>query len=302
MAAESDLAFFALLARQGSLTATAREQGVTPGAVSKRLNQLETRLGVRLVQRTTRSMSLTQEGETYLSHAQRILAQIDAAEQSLAPTRVVPSGMLRVNATFGFGRRHVVPALADFCRANPGVQSQLQLTDQPLDLADQGLDLGIRIAPLADTNLIARRIAPNRKILLASPAYLARHGAPGKPADLAQHECLVIRENASAYALWRLGSGRLARTVRVKGALSCNDGEAVHRWALDGLGIILRSEWDVAADMHAGKLVEVLPDWAPPPADIFAVYPERQQVPAKVRAFVEFLIARLGDTPPWRRP
>lgn len=302
MANESDLAFFALLARQGSLTATAREQGVTPGAVSKRLNYLETRLGVRLVQRTTRSMSLTQEGETYLAHAQRILADIETAEQSIATTRQQPQGLLRINATFGFGRKHIVPAIAAFARLHPGVQVQLQLTDQPMDLADNAFDLGIRIAPLADTNLIARRIAPNRKILLASPAYLQASGHPLKPADLTTHQCLVIRENNSAYALWRLGSGRLARTVRVKGALSSNDGEAVHQWALDGLGIIMRSEWDVSADLKAGRLVEVLPDWKAAPADIFAVYPERHHVSAKVRAFIDFLTERLGDTPPWRSP
>jgi DNA-binding transcriptional LysR family regulator len=171
-----------------------------------------------------------------------------------------------------------------------------------MDLADNAFDLGIRIAPLADTNLIARRIAPNRKILLASPTYLQASGHPLKPADLTTHQCLVIRENNSAYALWRLGSGRLARTVRVKGALSSNDGEAVHQWALDGLGIIMRSEWDVSADLKAGRLVEVLPDWKAAPADIFAVYPERHHVSAKVRAFIDFLTERLGDTPPWRSP
>jgi DNA-binding transcriptional LysR family regulator len=301
MANESDLGFFTLLARQGSLTATARELGVTPGAVSKRLQHLERRLGVRLVQRTTRSMSLTQEGETYLGHAQRILADIDAAEASIATAHHQPRGLLRVNATFGFGRAHLVPAMTAFARQYPDVQLQLQLTDEPLDLADQAFDLGIRVAPLADTILVARRIAPNRKLLLASPGYLAAHGTPDKPADLALHQCLVIRENHDAYALWRLGSGRLARTVRVQGALSSNDGEAVRQWALAGLGIIMRSEWDVAADVKAGRLVEVLPAWKPAPADIFAVYPERERVPAKVKTFVDFLCTTLGDVPPWRR-
>jgi LysR family transcriptional activator of dmlA len=301
MSADSDLAFFVLLARQGSLTATAREQGVTPGAVSKHLAQLETRLGVRLVQRTTRSMSLTEEGEAYLGHAQRILADIEAAEHEVGAARRRPRGTLRVNATFGFGRRYIVPAVAAFVRRHAEISVQLQLTDQPMDLTESAYDLGIRLGELGDTAMIARRLAPNRKYLLASPRYLERFGTPAKPADLPAHQCLLIRENTRAYALWRLGSGRSATTVRVGGQLSSNDGEAVHQWALAGHGIIIRSEWDVAADLRSGKLEEVLPQWPPAPADVYAVYPERHKLSARVRVFIDFLGEYFGDVPPWRR-
>jgi len=292
MSRESELGFFATLVKAGSLTAAARELDVTPPAVSKRLAQLEARLGVRLLHRTTRRISLTHEGQVYMEHARRILGDIEQMERDVCGARKAPRGLLRVNAPLGFGRTYISPFISEFAKAYPEVEVQLILSDHPLILADESIDLGIRFADLPDARIIARRLAPNRRLICASPAYLERHGKPQVPDDLARHNCLILRQNDVAAGIWRFTHGRKAQTVKVRGTLSSNDGEVVLKWALDGHGIVQRAEWDIARYVRSGRLRLLLEDYALPPADIFAVYHERHHQSAKVKAFLEFLVSR----------
>ncbi|MFK3774512.1 MULTISPECIES: LysR substrate-binding domain-containing protein [Pseudomonas] len=285
----SELAFFTQLVRVGSLAATARELNLTPPAVSKRLAQLEQRLGVRLLNRTTRSISLTAEGETYLVNARRILEEIEEMERQVSSSRAEPKGLLRVNAPLGFGRTHVAPAIASFARRYPEVEVQLHLSDRPINLPDDAIDVAIRFGELPDSRLIARRIAANRRRLCATPAYLAAFGTPQAPKDLAQHDCIVLRQNDAAFGLWRFSRGKQSETVKVAGRLSTNDGEVALNWALDDQGILMRAEWNLHQHLESGRLVEVLADWETPPADIYAVYLERLNLSAKVAFFVEHL-------------
>jgi len=290
----SDLAFFNILAKQGSLTAVARELGVTPPAVTKRLANLERRLGVRLLNRTTRTMSVTHEGEIYLAEGARILAEIEELEQTVSRSRAVPKGLLRINASFGFGRKYVGPVVADFARRHPEVEVQLQLSERALNLADQAYDIGIRVGELPDARIIARKIASNRRVLCAAPAYLKTMAAPAVPRDLQKHKCIVLRENEAAYGAWHLSRGKRSEGVKVRGPLSTNDGEIALAWALAGHGILMRSEWDVAPYLRSGRLREVLADWSLPDSDIYAVYPERLNLSAKVSAFVDFIATRFS--------
>lgn len=292
--ATSEMQFFTLLARQGSLSAAARELDITPPAVTKRLAQMEQRLGVRLLNRTTRRLSLTSEGALYLEQAQRILADIRAMEESVASHRSAPKGLLRVNATLGFGRTTIAPLVSAFARAFPDIELQLQLTDRPIDLVEEAFDLGIRFGALPDTRLAARRILSNKRFLCASPAYLKRAGMPQTPDDLARHNCIIHRQNDEAWGIWRLGRGRREVSVKVRGALSSNDGDVALGWALDGHGILLRSEWDLAKYLASGRLQVVLPDYTPPPADLFVFYASRKQLPAKARVFIDFLVERFS--------
>ncbi len=285
----SDLAFFSLLARQGSLAGTAQEMGVTPPSVSKRLAALETRLGVRLLHRTTRRMSLTPEGETYLVDGRRVLAELDALERAVGGARELPRGLMKVSATLGFGRRHVAPLLAGFARKYPEVEVQLHLSDRPVNLVELGFDAAIRFGEMADDRLTARTLALNRRLLCAAPAYVDRAGLPAHPRDLARHDCLFLREADEPFGAWQLRSGKRSETVKVRGPLSSNDGDCVMAWTLDGLGIAMRSEWDAAPHLRAGRLREVLPEWTLPPSDITLVFPTRAHLSAKTRAFADFM-------------
>lgn len=287
--ATTEMAFFVLLAKLGSLSATARELDITPPAVSKRLQLMEQRLGVRLLNRSTRRISLTGDGESYLQQARQILDDIRAMEESLASGGAEPRGLLRVNATLGFGRTVIAPLLSQFALRHPQLEVQLQLTDSPINLVEQAYDLGIRFGDLPDTRLSARKIMSNRRFLCASPAYLQAHGTPQTPDDLARHRCIVHRQNDDAYGIWRLSRGRATHTVKVRGTVASNDGDVVLGWALDGHGILLRSEWDLSRYLDSGRLRVVLEDYALAPADLYAYYPSRHQLPAKVRAFINFL-------------
>lgn len=293
----ADLGFFATLATAGSLGAAARELGVSTPAVSKRLSGMEARLGTSLVNRTTRRMSLTPEGELYLEHARRILGEIDDMERLLGGAKGEPQGLLRVNATLGFGRSHVAPVISRFAKTHPHVQVQLQLSVNPPALTDDLFDVCVRFGPPPDARVIARLIAPNRRLLCASPAYLARHGEPRTPHDLVRHRCIGIRQGDEAYGLWRLslpaarGRKPVEETVKTRGNLATNDGEIAVNWALDGHGILMRAEWDIARYLRSGRLVQVLPQYATPNADIYAVYPQRLQLSTRVRAFVDCLAA-----------
>jgi DNA-binding transcriptional LysR family regulator len=293
----ADLGFFSVLAGAGSLSAAARELGITTPAVSKRLAQMEARLGLPLVQRSTRRMSLTPEGELYLEHARRILGEIDGLEQLLGLSRATPRGLLRVNATLGFGRSHVAPLISRFVRRHTQVEVQLQLSVNPPALTDDSFDVCIRFGAPPDARVVAKRIAPNRRLLCAAPAYLARRGTPKTPSDLSKHNCIGIRQGEEAYGVWRLSSGRgksaTTEAVKTRGTLATNDGEIAVNWALDGHGILMRAEWDIERHLKCGRLVQVLPQFHTPDADIYAVYPQRHQLAARVRAFVDFVALSL---------
>jgi LysR family transcriptional regulator, transcriptional activator for dmlA len=294
MHASSEMQFFSTLVRCGSLSAAARELKVSTPAVSKRLQALEQRLGATLLNRTTRRMGLTPEGEAYLQHARRILADIESVERELRGAREQPSGLLRVNATLGFGRLHVAPLVSSFVRRHPGVQVQLQLSASPPALTEDAFDICVRFGEPPDARVIARLLAPNRRLLCASPGYLARHGTPRTPAELARHSTIAIRQGDEAYGVWRLKSGRRSETVKVHGPLGSNDGEIAVQWALAGHGIVMRAEWDIARYLRSGRLREVLPQWQTPPADIHAVYPVHLQGAARVRSFIDHLAAHFA--------
>ena len=278
------------LVRAGSFSAAARELGVTPAAVSKRLAQIEARLGVRLLNRSTRRIGLTAEGELYLENARRILSEIEDLDRLISSRQAEPGGLLKVNAPLGFGRSYIAPAVALFCRRHPAVGIQLELTDHAVDFVRDGFDLAIRFGDLPDTRLIARKIAPNRRLVCAAPRYLDEHGRPEAPHDLLRHQCILLRQNEAAYNLWRFTRGRSSETVKVRGHLSSNDGEVTMTWGLAGLGILQRAEWDLARYLRSGRLEQVLVDYQLPPADIYAVFPEKHHLSAKVRRFVDFLV------------
>ncbi|MEQ5775452.1 MULTISPECIES: LysR family transcriptional regulator [unclassified Thalassospira] len=289
MSSDSDLGFFVLLARKGNLSAAALELNLSPPAVSKRLAKLEDRLGVRLMNRTTRRISLTSEGEAYFQSAIKIMRDIEELEQRVATARENPKGLLRVNATFGFGREYLAPVVSEFSHLYPEVEVQLVLSDAPINLVEEGFDIGIWFGGLPNSRLRARKLQDNRRFLCAAPSYLARHGTPRTLADLNEHNCIILRQDNASYDLWRLQRGQYSETVRVHGTLSSNDGEIALKWVLDGHGIMLRSEWDIARHVDASRLRLVLPQYAQVDADIYAVYPEKHNVSAKVRIFIDYL-------------
>ena len=290
-----DLSFFAVVVKRGSLAAAAQELGITPPAVSKRLATIEARLRVRLLNRTTRRMSLTPEGETYLGEGQRLVAELEALERKISGGSVVPQGLLRINATLGFGRKHITPELSRFALAYPEVEVQMHLSDRPVNLVEQAFDLAIRFGEPLDSRITARKLADNRRFLCASPAYLAAHGTPAAPRDLHAHSCIVLRESDEIYGSWTFRSGTRQETVKVRGPLSTNDGEAALSWALDGHGIVLRSEWDAAPYLRSGRLQLVLEDWDAPPADIYILFPTKSHLQAKTRAMVDFMLEAFKD-------
>lgn len=286
----SQLEFFVLLARHGSLSAAARALDITPPAATKRLSQLEGQLGVRLLNRTTRTSSLTPEGETYLHYATRILAELREMEDAVSSTRSAPRGLLRVNASLGFGRTMIAPIVSSFVQRNPQVQVQLDVTDRPVDMVALGIDLAIRFGELPDQRLVVRRIMSNRRLLYAAPRYLERFGMPLTLGDLAQHRCIIHRQNDEAHGVWRLAHGGRDEAVKVQGTLSTNDGDIALGWALDGHGILVRSEWDAARYVESGRLRIVLPDFTQPAADLFVAWPGRTHQSARARAFIDFLV------------
>jgi DNA-binding transcriptional LysR family regulator len=299
MVTSEDLRFFALLVRQGSLAAAARALGVTPPAVTQRLRALEARAGVRLLDRSTRRATPTAEGELVLAQADALLAQLDALADGLRAGGGRVAGELKVVAPFGFGRRHVAPRLAEFQALHPELRATLALSERPARVALEGYDLALHIGLMKDSSLTAFPLAANARFACASPAYLARAPRLRHPDELREHACLVIRENDEDVAVWRFRRAGALHSVRVRPALASNDGEVVRDWALNGRGIAVRSEWDVAPLIAAGRLARVLPGYALPEAPVVALVPARRGLSARSRAFVEFLRAGLSP-PPWR--
>ncbi|SHN07378.1 LysR family transcriptional regulator [Roseibium suaedae] len=286
---ESDMSFFVLLARHESFVETARELGVTASAVSRRLARLEDRLGVRLMNRTTRRVSLTGEGEVYFAKAVRLLGEIEELESSLRTARERPSGLLRINATFGFSRAYIAPTAALFSERYPDVDVQLVVSDAPLNIIEQGFDLNIRFGHPPSSNLVQRLLHRNRRFMCASASYIQKFGSPKVLKDLSHHDCIVLRQEHDIYDIWKFeGLDGESASVRVNGRLSTNDGEMAREWMLGGRGIMLRSEWDIASHVREGRIRVILPDYFQT-ANILAIYPERHNLTAKVRLFVDAL-------------
>lgn len=297
MASLDDLRFFTLVARLGSLTAVAREMGLTLPAVSKRLTLLEQRLGVQLVLRTTRRLDLTLEGERYVEGARPIISQLDELESVVSNSQALLTGRLNINASFGFGRRYIAPLISAFHRLHPELDIDLQLTSQPLNFLDSSVDIDLRIGEPPDSRLVAIKLKSNSRVVCASPAYLDKRGVPQQVTDLAQHNCIVLRQYESDYSLWRFTRAGKEYVQKVSGDLSSNDGETVVNYARDGHGIILRSKWDIKTDLSQGALIPVLTDYQAPDADIFAVYTYRKHVPARISVFITYLKQRLALEP-----
>lgn len=290
-----DLRLFCVVARHRSFAATARELGVSKAVVSKRIALLETAVQERLFHRTTRNVSLTAQGEIVHQWAQRVLEDVDLMGEALSREKAAPSGGLRICSSTGFGRSRLAPALSALAGRYPQLEIQVELYDRLVDLVEEGFQLDIRIGRVHESNVIARRIARNRRVLCAAPAYLARYGTPASLDDLHAHRCIPIRERDQDFGRWELDGpeGRVA--IKVSGPLSANNGEIVRQWAIDGHGIILRSTWDICDEIDSGALVPVLPRYFQQ-ADVWAVYPSRLSVSAKVKVCVEFLEAWFEQT------
>ncbi len=283
-----DLRLFCVVARNRSFAETARELGVSKAVVSKRIALLEAAVGERLFHRTTRNVLLTAQGEIVHQWAQRIVEDVDLMGEAISREKAAPSGLLRICCSTGFGRNRLAPALSELARRFPQLEIQVELFDRPVDLVDEGFQLDIRIGQVREGNVIKRRIARNRRVLCASPAYLARCGTPQSLDELKAHRCIPIRERDQDFGRWELDGPDGPVAIKVSGPLSANNGEIVRQWAIDGHGIILRSTWDVSREIAAGVLVPVLPGYFQQ-ADVWAVYPSRLSVSAKVRVCVEFL-------------
>ncbi|MBG6079852.1 LysR family transcriptional regulator [Rubrivivax gelatinosus] len=292
---------FVAVATKGSLTAAANAEGVAPAVIGRRIDALEERLGVKLMLRTTRRITLTHEGSAFLEDCQRVLADLGNAEASVSAGGVKASGHLRITAPAGFGRRHVAPLVPRFLAEHPDVSLSLNLSDRVVDIVNEGFDCAIRVGDLADSSLVSVRLADNRRLCVATPAYLKRAGVPQTPADLARHECLTLSSDASQTRGWAFQVDGQVEHLRPSGRLDCSDGQVLHAWCLAGLGIAWRSTWEVQQDIAAGHLVAVLEDYAAPPNGIYAVFPQRRLLPLRVRLWIDFVKHSYGDPGYWAR-
>lgn len=290
-----DLAFFVRIATLGSLTAAARELGLSLPAVSKRLSQLEQRLGVLLLRRTTRRLELTPEGRRYFEGARPLLDQLASLEEEVSSQSPMLRGTLTINASFGFGRRYIAPCISAFAAQHPELALSLQLSSQPLNFLDAHVDIDIRVGEPPDSRLMARKLRTNPRVLCCAPSYAAQYGLPKTIKELTQHNCILLRQHEGDFTLWRFMQGRQSVSQKVRGRLITNDGEVAMRMALDGHGILLRSWWDAMQPIASGELQHILPDWHSPDGDIFAVWQAQRQLPARITAFVDYLQAQLAE-------
>jgi DNA-binding transcriptional LysR family regulator len=281
------------VATRGSLTAAAQAEGVAPAIMGRRLDALEAHLGVKLLLRTTRRISLTHEGSAFLEDCQRLLADFANAEASVTAGGVKANGHLRLTAPAGFGRRHVAPLVPRFRELHADVTISLSLGDRVMDLAAEGFDCAVRVGDMPDSSLVSVRLAENRRLCVATPGYLKRHGTPAHPSDLSRFDCLTLSSDASQTRGWvfKLPKAADSELVYLKpgGPLSCSDGEVLHDWCLAGYGIAWRSTWEVQAEVAAGVLVAVLEDYAAPANGIYAVFPGARHMPLRVRLWIDYL-------------
>jgi len=292
---------FVAVATKGSLTAAANAEGVAPAVIGRRIDALEERLGVKLLLRTTRRITLTHEGSAFLEDCQRILGELATAEASVTEGGVKASGHLRITAPAGFGRRHVAPLVPRFLGLHPDVSMSLNLSDRVVDIVNEGFDCAVRVGDLPDSSLVSVRLADNRRMCVASADYLQRHGTPKQPSELAKHRCLLLSSDASQPRGWAFRLDGKVVHVRPAGTLDCSDGQALHDWCTQGLGIAWRSTWEVQDEVNDGRLVAVLEDYAAPPNGIYAVFPQRKHLPLRVRLWIDFIKQAYGDAAYWGR-
>ena len=315
---------FVSVATKGSLTAAAKAEGVAPAIMGRRLDALEEHLGVKLLVRTTRRITLTHEGSAFLEDCQRLLADVANAEASVSEGGVKASGHLRITAPAGFGRRHVAPLVPRFRELHPDVTISLNLSDRVVDLAGEGFDCAVRVGDMPDSSLVSVRLADNRRLCVATPRYLQQHGTPRHPAELARFDCLTLSSDASQTRGWASRSPRNAQgrpqegglpdpgapkedagageVVHFKpgGPLDCSDGQVLHDWCLAGYGIAWRSTWEVEAEIAAGLLVPVLEEFSAPPNGIYVVFPQRKHLPLRLRLWMDYLKHHYGQASFWR--
>jgi len=296
--AVDDMTIFVRVVERASLSAAGRELRLSPAVVSSRIGKLEARLGVRLLNRTTRTVNPTEEGSLYYEHCLRILAEISEVERKLAEKKESPSGVLRVSAPTVMGRRWIAPLIPDFRAGFPDVEVRLQLTDRLADLVEEQVDVAIRRGYLQDSSLIARRVAPDFRVACASPDYLARRGTPQTPGDLKAHDCLLLRFPGSRRYQWQFIEDGTPQNFAVAGPIDSNNSHALIDWALSGNGIVMKSVWDLTDEIEAGQLVPVLTAYSPPDLAIHAIAPPHRMQPPKSRAFINFLAERLGKMAP----
>lgn len=289
-----DLRVLLTVIRKNGFAAAADELGLSPAYVSKRIQILESTLGTRLLHRTSRRVSLTEDGERVQRWALRILDDFQQLHDDLADAHDSPRGRLHICSSFGFGRNHVAPAVSRLAELHPQLQIRLDLFDRAVDIVNEGFDLEIRVGDDLPGQHIGRQLVSNRRVLCAAPEYLERRGTPLTLDDLQQHDCLVIKERDNAFGVWQLDRDGTQESVRVSGPLSSNNGEIVLQWALDGRGVLLRSLWDVKPLLEQGRLLPVLADYSQS-ANVWAVYPTRLANSGKLRACVEFLQGHFKD-------
>ena len=295
---------FVSVAQRGSLTGAARALGLAPAIIGRRLDALEARLGVKLLLRTTRRLSLTNEGSAFLEDCQRLLADLANAEASVSAGGVQASGHLRVTAPAGFGRRHIAPLVPLFRELHPEVTISLNLSDRLVDIAVEGFDCAVRVGDMPDSDLVSVRLADNRRLCVATPAFLARHGRPQQPSDLSRFDCLTLSSDASQTRGWAFqlpkGDGFEVAYLRPSGPMDCSDGQVLHDWCLRGLGIAWRSTWEVESEVAAGTLEAVLESFAAPPNGIYAVFAHAKHLPLRVRLWIDFLKHHYGQAGYWQ--
>lgn len=289
------LSTFVAIALKGSLTAAALAEGVAPAMIGRRIDALEERLGVKLLIRTTRKVSLTAEGASFLEDCQRLMADLTNAETAVSAGSVKARGHLRITAPAGFGRKHISNLIPLFQAAHPEVRVSLELSDRVVDLLNEPFDCAVRVGDLGDSSLVAVRLADNQRVIIGAPSYLKRAGTPKTLADLERHNCLAFGESSSQRG-WTLKDGTETILQKVSGTLSCNEGSALHDWALAGHGLAWRSWWEVGSEVTDGKLVTVLDDFAAPPTGIYAVFPARKHLPLRVRVWVDFLKMHFAES------
>ena len=301
---------FVSVAIRGSLTAAANAQGVAPALMGRRLDALEAHLGVKLMVRTTRRISMTTEGSAYLEDCQRLLADFANAEASVSAGGARAQGHLRITAPAGFGRRHVAPLVPRFREMHAGLSISLNLSDRVIDIAAEGYDCAVRVGDLPDSSLVSVRLADNRRRCVASPKYLQQHGTPAHPSELSKFDCLTLSSDASQARGWAFttplsapssaasGGGKVGvEVIHLKpgGPLDCSDGQVLHDWCLAGFGLAWRSTWEVEAEIASGALVAVLEEFAAPPNGVYALFPHAKHLPVRVRLWVDFLKQHFGQ-------
>ncbi len=292
---------FVSVATKGSLTAAALAEGVAPAVMGRRIDALEARLGVKLLLRTTRKLTLTHEGSAFLEDCQRLLAELASAEAGVSAGGVQASGHLRITAPAGFGRRHVAPLVPEFLALHPEVSLSLNLSDRVVDIVNEGFDCAVRVGDMPDSSLVSTRLADNRRLCVGAPSYLKRAGTPKHPSELARHACLILSSEASQTRGWAFQIDGTLTHLRPQSRLDCSDGQVLHGWCLQGLGLAWRSTWEVEADLAAGRLISVLDEFAAPPNGIFAVFPQSKHLPLRVRLWIDYLRGLYGQSGYWSR-